>query len=164
MKTTRRTFTRTIVIGSVTLVLDPGIGFAQDDCTLPSPGTATRFIPKEPKVLPRLSAAELAAPGHAAQLKAFRAAIGKLRALPPADVVGWTKLIAQHCIQCAPADKNNIHFDWQFAGWHRALLYFVERTLRSTIGGGDDNVRLPYWDWENAASRTLPAIYRQVAH
>lgn len=159
MKTSRREFTTTLVIGSVTLIFDPGIAFGQDDCTLAMPANPTRFIPNEPAVVNRISAAELGQPGSAAQLQAYRTAVGKVRALPAADVVGWTKQIAQHCIQCDPNNRKNIHFDWQFVGWHRAYLYFLERIMRGPIGGGANDLRLPYWDWENPASRTLPAIF-----
>jgi hypothetical protein len=159
MKSSRRRFTTTIVLGSVTLVFDPGDAFAQDECTLPAPGTPTRFTPKEPKVVERIPASELAKPALAAQLKAYRAAFEKLRNLPANDVIGWKKQIAQHCIQCAPGNTRNIHFDWQFVGWHRALLYFIERILRSQVGGGPDDLRLVYWDWESSSSRRLPDIY-----
>jgi hypothetical protein len=159
MKTSRRAFTTTITLGSLTLIFDPGIAFGQDDCTLPTPGTATRFVPAEPKVVERITAADLGQPARATALQAYRAAFDKIRHLPDTDVVGWTKQIAQHCIQCAPENNKNIHFDWQYVGWHRAYLYFLERVLRSSIGGGNDDLRLVYWDWENPNSRRLPDIF-----
>jgi hypothetical protein len=58
-----------------------------------------------------LAAAEMAAPSKASQLKQFRDAIGQVQALPPSDVISWTKMIAQHCINCALSDQNNIHFN-----------------------------------------------------
>lgn len=127
------------------------------DCTLPSPPPATRFVPAEREVLDRISAAEMADPSRAAQLAQFRAAVGRVRAMPESDVIGWTKQIAQHCINCAGSNTQNIHYDWFFTTWHRAYLYFLERILRSV--GGDDSLRLTYWDWENPASRVLPEIY-----
>jgi hypothetical protein len=159
MKTSRRTFTTTITLGSLTLILDPGFAFGQDDCTLPTPGPATRFIPAEAKIVQRMSAADLSQPGRATQLQSYRSAFGKVRALPSTDRIGWTKQIAQHCTNCDPDNRSNIHFDWQFVGWHRAYLYFLERILRSQVGGGGDDLRLVYWDWESPASRTLPAIF-----
>ena len=51
--------------------------------------------------------------------------------------------------------------EW-FVGWHRAYLYFLERIMRSPVGGGGDALRIPYWDWENPASRTLPALARNA--
>ncbi|NJL29224.1 MAG: hypothetical protein HC897_15745 [Thermoanaerobaculia bacterium] len=108
-------------------------------------------------MLTRISAAEMAEPQRAAQLQQFRDAVGKVRALPENDVISWTKQVAQHCLNCASNNPQNIHYDWFFPTWHRAYLYFMEQILRSV--GGDDSLRLVYWDWENPASRTLPSIY-----
>ena len=52
--------------------------------------------------------------------------VHRTRDLPSTDVIGWTKLVAQHCIWCARNNPNNIHYNWQFLPWHRALLYFLE--------------------------------------
>jgi len=134
-----------------------GMPVAGADCTLPNPGTATQFVPNEPKVLTRYSAREMADPSKATQLKQLRDAFCLVRNLPKDDVISWTKQVAQHCIHCAPSNPSNIHFDWQFLPWHRGLLYFLERILRKL--GGHDDLRLVYWDWENTASRTLPTIY-----
>lgn len=162
MSLTRRAFLhQTLVVGPVVMAL----GFEPDrvdaqggpECTLPSPPPAQRFIPKELKVVPRLSAAEIADSGKETQLKQFRDAVGLVRNLPQTDVISWTKEIAQHCINCAPSNTNNVHYNWQFLTWHRAYLYFLERILR-TLSKQDD-LRLVYWDWENAKSRVLPEIY-----
>lgn len=162
MSITRRGFIRhTLAVGPVAMVfwMDKDLAWAQGgaECTLPEPGTPQRFIPNEPKVLTRYSAREMADPGMAAQLEGFRKAIGLVRALPSDDVIGWTKLIAQHCIHCASSNTSNIHYDWMFLPWHRGLLYFLERTLRKV--SGNDDIRLVYWDWESSESRTLPSIY-----
>lgn len=114
-------------------------------------------MPNEPKVGVRVSASELGGPECAAELRRFRAAVGAIRGLDPGDVIGWDRQIAQHCVQCAPSNGDNIHFNFQFLPWHRAYLYFLERIVRSL--GHDDDLRLPYWDWENTRSRTLPEIY-----
>ncbi|HEX4966037.1 MAG TPA: tyrosinase family protein [Thermoanaerobaculia bacterium] len=134
-----------------------GLPATDADCTLPTAQTPTRFIPNEPKVLTRFSAHEMADPSRATQLQQYRDAICKVRDLPKTDVISWTKQIAQHCIHCAQTNPSNIHFDWQFLPWHRAYLYFLERILRKL--GGHDDLRLNYWNWEDAASRTLPTIY-----
>jgi polyphenol oxidase len=161
MTVTRRAFLhQTFVVGPVVLALGMETDRAEaqgPECTLPTPPPATRFIPNEPTVVARLSAAELAAPGKATQLQQFRDAVGLVRNLPPADVISWTKEIAQHCINCAPSNPNNIHFNWQFLPWHRAYLYFLERILRKLSNHND--LRLVYWDWENPNSRVLPEIY-----
>ncbi len=168
MAKSRRFFIRQVAtIGSVALTFgfeldslwaaECGIPVAPDDCTLPAPPPATQFIPNEPVVRTRYSALEMADPSRATQLQQFRDAICVVRNLPPADLISWTKLVAQHCINCARSNTNNIHYDWQFLPWHRALLYFLEREMRKL--GASDDVRLVYWDWENASSRTLPSIY-----
>lgn len=168
MGITRRGFIRqTLMVGPVALVFgrevdlawaaECGMPVQGADCTLPTPPPAQRFIPNEPKVLVRYSAGEMADPGRATQLQQFRDAICMVRNLPGTDVIGWTKLVAQHCIWCAQTNPNNIHFNWQFLPWHRGLLYFLERSLRAL--SKHDDLRLCYWDWESSQSRTLPAIY-----
>ncbi len=168
MATSRRTFIRQVVaFGPVAMTfwLEPLRSWAAEcgksdpnaDCTLPTPPSATRFIPNEPKVGIRYSAAEMAQSARAKQLQAFRDAICRVRNLPPSDVISWTKLVAQHCTLCAPSNSNNVHYNWQFPTWHRCFLYFLERQLR--IMSKNDDIRLVYWDWENPNSRTLPAIY-----
>lgn len=42
-------------------------------------------------------------------------------------------------------DVDNIHDSLFFLLWHRGFIYFHERMLRRF--SGDDNLRLPYWDW-----------------
>jgi polyphenol oxidase len=168
MSVNRRVFMRQVIaVGPVTMAFfiesdafgaecgKPLIG--PGDCTLPRPPTPERFIPNEPKVRLRLTARDLADPSRASQLKAFRDAICLVRNLPPDNVTSWTKFVATHCVNCASSNTNNIHYNWQFLPWHRGLLYFLERLLRKL--GKNDDIRLPYWDWENSASRTLPSIY-----
>jgi hypothetical protein len=161
---TRRNFlNRVAMLGPIAMYLwiDPEICSADDDeCTLPKPPDAQPLIPDEKTIMARRSAMELADAGMAAELKAFRDAIGKLQHLPNADVNSWAKQIAQHCLNCAPSNGANIHFDWAFLPWHRALLYFLERILRRQ--SGSDDLRLIYWDWENTQSRQLPGIYTPV--
>lgn len=168
MAVSRRHFIRQVVaIGPVTMVFlmeaDPlfgaecGLPATGQDCTLPTPPPATRYIPNEPKVRTRYSAGELATSARATQLQWLRDGICAIRNLPPNDVLSWTKFVAQHCINCASSNSNNIHYNWQFLPWHRALLYLVEKTARKLTG--QDDLRLCYWDWENAASRVIPSIY-----
>lgn len=168
MAVSRRHFIHQVVaIGPVTMVflLDPGDAFGQQcglpvsgqECTLPMPPNPARYIPNEPRVMVRYSANELNTAARATQLKWLRDGICAIRNLPGTDVLSWTKFVAQHCINCARTNNNNIHYNWQFLPWHRALLYFVEKTARKLINQND--MRLCYWDWENAASRRLPAIY-----
>jgi polyphenol oxidase len=168
MTLSRRLFLRqTVVVGpfALSLWLDRDSAFAAQcgmpatgpDCTLPPPPDAKQFVPSEIKIRTRFSAAELNQPARAAQLQALRDGICAVRNLPPDNVISWTKFIAQHCIHCARSNTSNIHYDWQFLPWHRALLYFLERVMRKLQN--NDGIALAYWDWENSASRTLPAIY-----
>jgi len=167
MSFSRRFFIRQVVtIGPIALTLgfetdlwaaQCGLPATGQDCSLPTPPPATRYIPNEPTVRTRYSALEMSQSGMSTQLQQFRDAICAVRDLPPTDVLSWTKLVAQHCINCASTNTSNIHYDQQFLPWHRALLYFLEKSLR-TLSRNDD-VRLVYWDWENADSRVLPAIY-----
>jgi hypothetical protein len=163
MEIQRRSFIRRVLAAgplSTVLLFETESLFGQADCTLPTPPPATRFTPAEPKVVNRISSADLNAPSRTSQLSQFRGAFGAIQALPSTDVIGWTKQIAQHCLNCAVSDQNNIHFNWQFLTWHRALLYFLERILRKLPGSaGGDDLRLVYWDWENPSSRVLPAIF-----
>jgi hypothetical protein len=135
-----------------------GLPDTSADCVLPNPPPAKPFVPNEPKVLTRWSAFEMTDPARATQLAHFRDAICKVRDLPKDDVIGWTKLVAQHCLHCVRGQPTNIHADWNFLPWHRCLLYFLERNLRKL--SGHDDLRLVYWDWESKASRTLPDIYK----
>ena len=162
MSVTRRTFLRhTLAFGPVAMTfwMDVEYALAQGgpQCTLPTPAQPQRFIPNEPRVLTRFSAAEMADPSRAAQLQQFRNAIGLVRNLPSSNVISWTKQIAQHCLNCAPSNPTNIHYSWLFLPWHRGLLYFLERILRTQ--SRNDDLRLVYWDWESPQSRTLPSIY-----
>jgi hypothetical protein len=134
-----------------------GLPKSPQDCQLPVPGDPKQFVPAETIMRTRHSAREMADSTFAKQLQTFRDAICKVRNLPPDNLVSWTKFVAQHCISCARANTNNIHYDWQFLPWHRAMLYFLERTMRSLQN--DQSVSLVYWDWENPASRVLPSIY-----
>lgn len=166
MSTTRRKFLQQVVtIGSASMVfwIEAPSAFAmmQDpECTLPDFRDAVELIPNEPKVLTRYSAAELA--GMSGPLGKFRDAFRQIQQLSkdnPNDVIGWTKQVAQHCIHCngGATGPKQVHYSQKFVPWHRAFLYVVERTLRKL--SGDDDLRLVYWNWENKASRTLPAIY-----
>jgi polyphenol oxidase len=162
MSLTRRGFLhQTFVVGPVVMALGIEVDWVHaqggPDCTLPPPPPAKRFVPNEPKVVTRLSAAEIGAPGKETQLKQFRDAVGIVRNLPDTNVISWTKEIAQHCLNCAPSNTKNVHYNWQFLTWHRAYLYFLERILRTLSTYND--LRLVYWDWENPKSRVLPEIY-----
>jgi tyrosinase len=56
---------------------------------------------------------------------------------------------------------NPAHGSAEFLIWHRAYLYYFERTLRAV--GGFPTLSLPYWNYENSGQRHLPKIYRDPA-
>jgi hypothetical protein len=168
MPISRRVFMRQVVtVGPVAMAfwMERDLAWAADcampnvsqECSLPTPKPPVRFTPNEPKVVTRYSTLELNDPSRATQLKQLRDGVCLIRDLPSTDVLSWTKQIAQHCINCASSNSNNIHYNWQFLPWHRGLLYFIERAMRKL--GKMEDMRLAYWNWENAASRTVPAIY-----
>jgi Common central domain of tyrosinase/Polyphenol oxidase middle domain len=154
MNISRRAFVLSSL--SMPIWLSAGRASAQVDCTLPSAGTPTQLVPKEDTLLARPTAFSLSTAAFARSLSQFSAAIDVVRKRSDDDVTGWGKQVAQHCINCTFNNPNNIHYNWYFLGWHRALLYLLERNLRQI---GPDSIRLPYWDWESSTSRTLPSIY-----
>jgi Common central domain of tyrosinase/Polyphenol oxidase middle domain len=164
VKTTRRSFFQQIAaFGMVFWIETSGYGMMQDQCTLPPFDNAVQLVPNEPKVVDRISTIQMSETGKANQLKKLREAFCKIQQLSktnPNDLIGWDKQIAQHCLHCkgprGPA-SNNIHYSSAFLPWHRAYLYFMERILRNL--GGDNDLRLVYWNWESPSSYKLPAIY-----
>lgn len=74
----------------------------------------------------------------------------------PADPRGFWHQANVHCWNCS-VEANQQHFSWRFFAWHRAMLYFHERILGKLVN--DENLRLPYWDWELPAHRPLPPAY-----
>ena len=52
------------------------------------------------------------------------------------------------------SDRNAAHSGPAFLPWHRYMLLRFETYLREAVG--DDNFRLPYWDWSADAERTVP--------
>lgn len=51
----------------------------------------------------------------------------------------------------------SIHDDWRFLPWHRAFLYFHEKTLQGIVGS---KFRLGVWDWDQ--SNEIPDYYHSV--
>lgn len=153
MTITRRKFIRQVIgYGSACLWLESAMGETQTGCGFPPLRGAERLVPGEPRVMPRLSAAELDDPAHAALGAKLREAVCAMKALPREDVNGWAKLPLQHC-----SITGDLHYSGHFLPWHRAWLYLLERKLRKL--SGDDDLRLPYWDWETLANRGVPSIF-----
>ena len=80
----------------------------------------------------------------------------------PGDPRSLSRQAKTHCWHCGGYQgPENVHASWQFLTWHRAYLYFHERTLGSLIG--DPDFRLPYWDWDHALGLKLPQPYLNPA-
>jgi polyphenol oxidase len=94
----------------------------------------------------------------------LKAAYGEMRKLSlsnPDDPRGWLQQSLIHCWYCGGGMDGRageqIHGSWWFFPWHRCYLYFHERILGRLVG--DTSLTLPYWDWDNSSSRTIPAPY-----
>ncbi|MFL6354534.1 MAG: tyrosinase family protein [Bryobacteraceae bacterium] len=93
------------------------------------------------------------------QISQLRLAFAKLRGLPSTDNRRWVIQADMHALYCQSCNHDliqSVHGSWNFFPWHRAFLYYFERTLGSLVGD-INNFRLPYWDWEN--HRSMPAAY-----
>ena len=161
---TRRQFIRQVVgYGSASMFLwleTPSALGEGTACSLPPVRGAERYIPGESRILPRLSAADLEDPAHAAQAGRLRDAISRMKALPRNDVISWERQAAQPCAVSSGMNAASLHYSGRFLPWHRAYLYFFERILRRLAG--DDDLRLVYWDWETLANRGVPGIYAEA--
>lgn len=126
-------------------------------CTQPwPPGTKTTpwSAPYGQQVLKRISAYDPAY--NWTRLKNAYAAMRALPASDPRSLVAQQNVHAWYCATCAGMAQD-IHFHWTFFVWHRMFLYFHERILGLLVK--DTTLRLPYWDWENAARQNLPSQY-----
>ena len=91
----------------------------------------------------------------------YKAAVAAMQALPHTDPTSWAYQAAIHGTTLTdnlPAWNTCTHGNYFFLSWHRMYLWFFERIVRAK--SGDPNWALPYWDWENAAQRHLPPMFR----
>jgi polyphenol oxidase len=108
-------------------------------------------------IQPRRPASTLTS-SEVTKLKAAYKAMRDLATSDPSDPRGFLHQTHIHCHNCGGGGSSiQVHFGDRFLPWHRAYLYFHERILGTLIG--DMNFRLPYWDWENPAHRTMPSAY-----
>jgi hypothetical protein len=142
-------------------------GFAEQPCSKTTeyrdkrPLTLTTVPPKVRAILPKNNKIERPL------LSSWQNQPDKLTTLTRAysvlaQTTGSTGLLNQaklHNQMCAD-DANNVHNSWAFLVWHRGFLYFHERILRKIIG--DDQFRLPIWDWETSKPVPEPWRNRQV--
>jgi tyrosinase len=77
-------------------------------------------------------------------------AFDRLRAKPPSEVP-WhpLTLAAMHADFCGGvrSGPKDIHNNWHFLPWHRAIVRLFEMSLQSVMPEHPD-FRLPYWNWE----------------
>ena len=144
-------------------LLLPRISYAQPDISNPevackppgTQGTAVQWRADCRPIQSRRPASTLSA----AEVQKLRDAYKAMRDLAtsdPLDPRGFWHQANVHCWNCS-VPANQQHGSWRFFTWHRAMLYFHERILGHLVN--DENLRLPYWDWELTAHRSLPAPY-----
>jgi len=92
-----------------------------------------------PQALRHRRSARRLTPG---QLADFRAAITASQAI--SDDRGFQYWAGIHGL---PLPISCVHHKELFLPWHRAYLYFFEKTLQDRVPG----VTLPWWDWTNHA-------------
>jgi hypothetical protein len=146
------------------LVARPALVHAQSTCAPPgNPGTPTNWTGDYRAIHDRLPAHALTA-AYRDKLRTAYKKLRDLHASDPADPRGWMHQANIHCFNCgnngSPGGAQ-IHGTLVFFAWHRAELYFHERILGWHLG--DDTFRLPYWNWEIPASRTVPPPYATPA-
>jgi polyphenol oxidase len=158
---TRRRFLEDLGLGASALGLLglgelslPASAIAQV-CSPPgSPGTPVPWRRDCRPIRPRRPASSLSS-GEAQKLKDAYKAMRDLDTSDPNDPRGFTHQANVHCWNCG--QSTQIHGRWSFFVWHRAEVYFHERILGKLIG--DEDFRLPYWDWENVTHRSLPGPF-----
>jgi polyphenol oxidase len=163
-ETSRRSFLRKAGVLSAGAGLAPWAARASEpvDCAGPKPPPkAIDFTPDTKRsIVERPNAFSLTASQKASLVKAYT----KLRDLTtksPNDPRGWLQQGNKHCWQCGGGSDGKmgeeIHGSWLFFPWHRGFLYFHERILGNLAD--DNDLRLPYWDWDNSSHRSVPPPY-----
>ena len=158
-----------VAVAAGTVLGLPSSAAAQEPQLCAPPPAGKPPIPFKPDsslaILPRKSGATLTTT-EITRLRAAYKALRDLRTKDPSDPRGWMHQANVHCWNCGGGLKDTnapeIHGGWLFLPWHRAYLYFHERILAGLIG--DPTFRLPYWDWDHAQRRTLPAAYATPAN
>jgi hypothetical protein len=94
-------------------------------------------------------------------LVSYGKAITAMQALPSTNPLSWAYQAAIHGTTLSgsfPAWNTCQHGTPYFWAWHRMYLYWFERIIRKM--SGDANFALPYWNYESASERYLPAPFR----
>ncbi|KAF5727201.1 aureusidin synthase-like [Tripterygium wilfordii] len=87
-----------------------------------------------------------------------------MKSLPYDDPRSFMRQADMHCLYCTGAYNQqhtnyplNIHGSWLFFPWHRMMMYFHERILRSLIA--NDTFALPFWAWDIPDGMMTPEMY-----
>jgi len=94
-------------------------------------------------------------------LVSYGKAITAMQALPSTNPLSWAYQAAIHGTTLSgshPAWNTCQHGTPYFWSWHRMYLYWFERIIRKM--SGDANFALPFWNYESASERALPAPFR----
>ncbi|GAQ90885.1 hypothetical protein KFL_006970040 [Klebsormidium nitens] len=96
-------------------------------------------------------------PAYVSKYKLAYQKLRELQASNASDPRGWLQQANVHCAYCSNTYGMDIHRTWLFFPWHRWYLYFHERILGQLIG--DPTFTLPFWNWDSAAGRAIPAAF-----
>ncbi len=99
------------------------------------------------------------------QILSYAKAVTAMKALPSSDPRSWTYQAAIHGTQTpcpCPTSWNTCEHGTEFFwSWHRMYLYYFEKIVRRM--SGDYGWALPYWNWQLASERTLPAMFQNTS-
>lgn len=97
-------------------------------------------------------------------IKSYAKAVKAMKALPTSDPRSWAYQAAIHGTMASPpmtAWNTCEHGTLYFWSWHRMYLHYFERIVRKM--SGNPKWALPYWNYESASERELPAPFRDPA-
>lgn len=89
----------------------------------------------------------------------YENAVATMKARRPADPTSWQFQANMHGSIAGehPLFNKCEHRNWLFLPWHRLYIYYFEQILSSTGNG----VNLPYWDYTNPMTRSIPIAFLQ---
>ncbi len=92
----------------------------------------------------------------AGQLADFREAISAAQAIKDSDDRSYQSWVGIHGL---PLPKSCHHHDEFFLPWHRAYLYFFEKSLQERVPG----VTFPWWNWiKGSGEQGIPGAFRKA--
>ena len=94
-----------------------------------------------------------------ARLDALKRGIQVMKSRPASNPTSWAFQANVHGTVLSNPNWNKCqHRHWWFLAWHRAYLYYLERMLQKAAN--EPRLRIPYWNYTDANSRSLPAPFR----